>query len=281
LDEFRKEDCLEYVIDPTKDPQLQIILNDGELAMEEIKFNDPEPTIDVDTLRQDYLATSNEIHEEIMVNIEGAELEPGQKTLELLKAHNSRTERNSKCDERIAEMVKSFKQDKATWLGRKKDHERKVASTVKVFLNTLGPAAMAAIRSDELFTAGNFRECWRYLNNTYSVNQGGNKSKAVLLEMIQNAIFDGRSLTEHVEYMTGLMIDAETVGFPLSEEMKGQFVINSIRKAGISRYGDALRFHEEANTSWNEVFTRLQEVDSQHEIEAAKRRYGGVGPVTW
>jgi hypothetical protein len=112
------------------------------------------------------------------------------------------------------------------------------------------------------------------------VSQGGNKSKTVLLELIQNAVFDGKNLSEHIEYMDGLIAQCEDTDFPISQAMRGQFMVNSVKRGGVARYEDALKYHEEANTSWDQVFTRLQEVESQHEIDCVKKRFNGIGRIS-
>jgi hypothetical protein len=275
LDEFRKEECLDYVLIPAG----QVPGEEDNLDwIQEKLFLEVEPTFNAEDRRDEYLETSTDLYNEVLANIQGSGCTEAEKASERLKARNAKSDRESKIVEKVGEFERTFQSAHSAWTTKKNLHDKRVASVTKVFLTTLGPTTMAYIRRGGIFEGNRFRLCWRLLCDLYAVTS--NKSKTILLELIQNAVYDNRNIAEHVEYMDGLMVQCEATDIAITPELRGQFLINSVKRANVTRYDHALEYHEEANTSWEQVFSRLQEIDSQFEIDEARKRQNGVGRIS-
>jgi hypothetical protein len=273
ISRFREEDCWDLVEVPIG---MGIADANGAIApIVEVIFNEVEPVFDEINFRNNFLANVTQIRDQLNAFVTDSAMAAAAKAAKLHDNELDYIKGRGKVEQAVFDARKAIGSEYSAYQNRKREFAKKVAACIKTFNSIFGPSAKSRIETTGMFAEKRFRQCWFDLDLHYSTGVGSTtSSQTQVLGMIKSAVFNGRDLGEHVQYLNGLLVQCDQMGLGFSEKIKTQFLVDSINKSGPNRYTKVLELHDQLGTEWSEVYGKLQDIDSKIAISRTENGNG-------
>jgi hypothetical protein len=151
-----------------------------------------------------------------------------------------------------------------------KAFEVKKAAIIKTFNQIIGPLAMCTIK--DLFEKSEYRRCWLTLCKRYSSESGGSETRAVIVRLLSSFVWRGNDINAHIAELEEICGQAIESGYTVNEEMRLQYLIDSIRSCPSAHNGfnnkilECVNLQVEMDKKYGEIKMAIQRKVSQESV---------------
>lgn len=267
VNKFKEEGCWTLVEVPTDMvPEPNPLIN--QLLLVEVLFNEVEPsrnTIEEKLVQYDQECET--LHAENVALINAAGLTASDRAKQLLANNQDFSKRKFNRKQVGEDLEKIFLNQVSLYESKKREHERKVASCIKVFTNYIGPSALSVVKTH--LEQNKFRRSWYELDKHYSADSGGRQTRTTVYNILNNLSFEGRNFTNHLKNFNDLVDQSISLGHTIDSDMRFQLLSDSIKRGNNRDYDKTLEYSELQGISYPEFVSKLQTRSSQLLLESS------------
>ena len=179
---------------------------------------------------------------------------------ELFRARSNHRDAMTKEDERLGEYKREYMTLKKIYDKEKKEWDSKVAKCLSIFRKRINTVGLNPV--EEQLRQYKFRNVWNKLNQFFQATNSGREGQSSIMKMAANIVWNGYNLYEHMEQMTALFSQCEDIGYPINEDLRYDYLTESITKSSKcpKPYLDLIHHYNNmpTKTSYQQLINALQ-----------------------